>query len=369
MFKLVLTLSLFFIGANLVYSGDNYRIISQNGFISNLNLYKDISIDWIDLGESNYTSLGYKPDNKDEWLSVIRKVNLAYLPTLIDSLYSSIPGKNISYPLKKSGEPLPNKGLWIQFSNVNVYITNSYQCALRLTILFKDGKTRKDISQFTIITKSTFNMASFEKKLIENINYLAEFIINTLSAEDTNTLIIKDMWRNELYTIYEQSTPVNNFTNYKDIYVSWLDLGEDKFLKYDFNEDEQNEWVRLINEENLKSIPKHFKYFLPKNKIFTSTNKNGTLPTNGLIILFKDADFKQNSYHSRVDLHSLYVTIIFIDGPTGKALYQCRVSVPAFANIIGSNFARHFSAQLEFSVLDTIEMIAKIYNGELSLKN
>jgi len=141
--------------------------------------------------------------------------------------------------------------------------------------------------------------------------YIILYFISIIIISGCSYYKIKD--------ITKQNIDVNN---YDKIYVSWLDLGKDKWAIYRYSD--EKEWLDLIDAVNRSVVPSYFKEVFEDKTIITAPNSenNPPAPADCLII-----DFKNVNYNNSND--ELFVTIIINDGKTLSNLAKATVYINA----------------------------------------
>lgn len=116
---------------------------------------------------------------------------------------------------------------------------------------------------------------------------------------------------------------------YRDINVGWVDLGEESYKDFGYDENNKKDWKLLIDGLNLEKFPGYLKDYIPKKTIKTVKSASENPTSKGLVITFSDVVYlQQTSNVGRVfggvfaGSDKLKVTIHFIDGESGKEFYS-----------------------------------------------
>ena len=144
------------------YSSDSYGHFTKT-VNANLSNYKNITIGWIDLSEDDWEFWGY--GSKKLWAAVIKNFNEIFLKKCKEVMSSN----NITGVIKNNSEPTSGKGLYVQFSNIEV-VYNDY--SLLCAIHFIDIETQKEIAQTPLIRFHQSNYG-FERYLTGVLNLLS----------------------------------------------------------------------------------------------------------------------------------------------------------------------------------------------------
>lgn len=136
------------------------------------------------------------------------------------------------------------------------------------------------------------------------------------------------------YKSIKQTGQTGDLKQYKEISVGWLDLSEDRYKDYGYDESNKGDWKKLIDEQNLKYMPKYLKDFSPGKTIYTSTAKGVPPAARGLVIKFTDVRYNQQTHWAAkiafgrmAGSDTLDVTVHFIDGSSGKELSSNTISI------------------------------------------
>ncbi len=136
------------------------------------------------------------------------------------------------------------------------------------------------------------------------------------------------------YGIIKESKPSGDLNSYDIIHVGWLDLGEDRWKEYGYEDKDKNTWVTMINHMNRKALPDYLKEAIPDKKISVADSKNAALPKEGLVVKFTDVKYVQRTstaakvmFGSFAGSDTLDLTVHYIDGKTQKELYTVEASI------------------------------------------
>jgi hypothetical protein len=166
------------------------------------------------------------------------------------------------------------------------------------------------------------------------------------------------------YTSLRKSPMGGNLKAYPAIAVGWMDLGEQKYQTYGFTEKDKNEWFTLCSDMNLKSIPQYMKDAVSKKNIYTAKSKTEPLPNQGLIIIFTEVDYKQQTssaaqvfFGGMAGSDGLEATVHFIDGPSQRELYSETVAVTSKAGMGYSSWG--FGGRVNNAVYNLVQYVAE----------
>ncbi len=136
------------------------------------------------------------------------------------------------------------------------------------------------------------------------------------------------------YHVVSDSASAGDISSYDTINVGWIDLGENKWEQYGFEEKDKGNWLALIEQTNLQTMPEYMWQCMPKKKITVVMSKRHEPAGDGLVIKFSDVEYAQRtSTAARVMFgplggsDTMEVTIHYIDGKTSKELKSMRISV------------------------------------------
>ncbi len=134
------------------------------------------------------------------------------------------------------------------------------------------------------------------------------------------------------YGIIKESKPSGALNAYDLIHVGWLDLGEDRWNEYGFQE--KDTWITMINHMNRKALPDYLKEAIPNKKVSVADSKNAKLPKEGLVIKFTNVNYVQRTstaakvmFGSFAGSDTLDLTVHFINGKTQEELYTVETSI------------------------------------------
>ena len=130
---------------------------------------------------------------------------------------------------------------------------------------------------------------------------------------------------------------IETIRTYNDINIGWIDLNEERWKEFGYKS--KGQWIETINFMNQQNMPKHFKEWIPEGKrISFVSSKYAPSPKNGLMIKFSDVQYVCRTstvakimFQASAGSDTLDATIHFIDGQTGKEIYQTRTSVDSVA--------------------------------------
>jgi hypothetical protein len=136
------------------------------------------------------------------------------------------------------------------------------------------------------------------------------------------------------YKIISDSPSTGDIRSYDTINVGWIDLGENKWELYGFEEKDKGNWLTLIDQTNKQTMPEYMGQCMPNKKIAFVMSKRKEPAGDGLVIKFSDVEYAQRtSSAARVmfgDMggsDTMDVTIHYIDGKTSKELKSLRISI------------------------------------------
>lgn len=142
----------------------------------------------------------------------------------------------------------------------------------------------------------------------------------------------------QYYTVIKQTGPTADLKQYKEINVGWLDLGEDRYKDYGYDESDKGVWKQLVNDQNTKNMPQYLKDFISGKTIHTSKAKGVAPAASGLVVKFTDVRYNQQTSSvaqvfvgAMAGSDTLDVTVHFIDGRSGKELGSSALSIKSEA--------------------------------------
>ena len=125
------------------------------------------------------------------------------------------------------------------------------------------------------------------------------------------------------FSITKENTSSPNLSGYKNIYVGWLDLREDDWKIYGYAS--KNLWMTEIKRNNVNGLQMYLKEYLPGKKIIGATSKSDVFSGQGdLYLRFTFNKINQN-YNGWGRGDEFLVDVAFIDGKTGKELYNASI--------------------------------------------
>lgn len=134
------------------------------------------------------------------------------------------------------------------------------------------------------------------------------------------------------YGVLKEGKLTGDLKQYKVINVGWLDLNEEKWKEFGY--DNKEKWVTTINFMNQEYMPDYFKKILLGKKVTVVASKKDEPDKEGLVIKFSEVEYvPRTSTVAKVMFgiwagsDTLDVTIHFIDGETAKELYLVRASI------------------------------------------
>ena len=132
--------------------------------------------------------------------------------------------------------------------------------------------------------------------------------------------------------------PLDKLKQYQEINVGWVDLGEDNYKLYGYDESNKKEWKELLDGNNLENFPKFLKGYLPGKTINTAKSINETPAAKGLVITFSKAIYTQQTSSVAQSLFGIFagsdaldVAVRYTDGQTGVEIYSTMVNVTSRA--------------------------------------
>ena len=169
------------------------------------------------------------------------------------------------------------------------------------------------------------------------------------------------------YEIVKQTELGGDARSYQTVSVGWLDLGEEKWKDYGFEEKNKDDWKTLVLELNLKSLPEFLKRFLPQKTIFTAPSKSREPRKEGLLITFTEVNYAQRTssgaqiaFGSFAGSDTLDLTIHFTDAQTGNELGQVTVSLQSKAGTGYSSYG--FEGRVTNSVYNLARYLGEVLN-------
>lgn len=140
------------------------------------------------------------------------------------------------------------------------------------------------------------------------------------------------------YTTIKQTGQTGGLKQYKEINVGWLDLSEERYKDYGYDESTKGTWKQLVKDQNLKNMPQYLKNFIPGKTIHTSTGKGVPPTARGLVVKFTDVRYNQQTSSvgqvfigAMAGSDTLDVTVHFLDGRSGKELSSSTLSIKSEA--------------------------------------
>ena len=140
------------------------------------------------------------------------------------------------------------------------------------------------------------------------------------------------------YTTIKQTGPAADLKQYKEINVGWLDLSEERYKDYGYDESSKGIWKQLVYDQNLKNMPLYLKEFIPGKTIHTAKAKRVPPAARGLVVKFTNARYVQHTNSAAqifigpmAGSDTLDVTVHFIDGRSGKELNSSTISIKSEA--------------------------------------
>ena len=103
------------------------------------------------------------------------------------------------------------------------------------------------------------------------------------------------------------------FQNYKAIYVSWLDLGEQNYMAYGYPT--RGEWINEIKEQNINGLQKYTRDYMKGWEVTGAASKNAVPPKNPQLVVVKFSNVAFNQA-----LFSIRCGMEFHDGASGKLI-------------------------------------------------
>lgn len=142
------------------------------------------------------------------------------------------------------------------------------------------------------------------------------------------------------YTVVKQTAPSQELRSYKQVSVGWLDLGEERYKNYGYDEKNKNQWIGLVRDVNTNAMPRFLKELMPAKTVKTVKSKGELPPYQGLVVLFSDARYNQQTssaaqimFGRMAGSDTMDVTVRFIDGATKKEIYSSTINVSSAAGM------------------------------------
>ena len=166
------------------------------------------------------------------------------------------------------------------------------------------------------------------------------------------------------YSTVRETPLAGQLKGYRALNVGWLDLGEEKYRNYGYEEKDKGTWFALVADSNLKSLPQYLKENI-SGKTINVVRARGQLPPNdGLVIIFTDVNYNQQTssaaqvmFGSAAGSDTLDVTVHFIDGRSGRELYSATISLTSQAGMGYSSMG--FEGRVNNAVYNLARFIAE----------
>ena len=165
----------------------------------------------------------------------------------------------------------------------------------------------------------------------------------------------------------KESKVTGDLTSYDTINLGWIDLGEEKWREYGFDESNKVEWSNTIHHMNKVSLPDYLRNMIPDKKIHAAIDKTDSTTLNGLVIKFTDSLYVKRQgkgikpkFWSFGGFDSLDVTVHFIDGNTGKELYVTTITISSKPSVGYSGMV--FESRVNNCVYYLADFISKKVN-------
>lgn len=140
------------------------------------------------------------------------------------------------------------------------------------------------------------------------------------------------------YSIVKQTPPAPNLGQFSTISVGWLDLDENKWKDYGFEEKDKAKWADTVNDLNLNKFPGFLKQMLAGKKVLTVKSKVEEPQKEGLLVVFSEVNYAQRTstgaqimFGGFAGSDTLDLTVRFIEAATGKELHSVTVSLESKA--------------------------------------
>lgn len=166
------------------------------------------------------------------------------------------------------------------------------------------------------------------------------------------------------YTLINETPPAGDLRTYDTISVGWLDLGEEKYKDYGFEEKDKEKWEATVKDMNLNKLPEFLKEFIPGKTINTVASEAEAPKNEGLIIKFSDVKYNQRTstaakvmFGTFAGSDTLDLTVHFIDAQSAQELYSSTISVESKAGTGYSQWG--FEGRLTNSVYNLARYISE----------
>jgi hypothetical protein len=141
------------------------------------------------------------------------------------------------------------------------------------------------------------------------------------------------------YSIIKETPGANEVRKYNKIYMGWMDLNETKWQEFGYESKEK--WVAVIDDLNLKGIPKYLKGLMPEKTFIVAKSKNDHAYKDcDLIVKFVQVDYvpatssaAQVMFGYLAGSDYMDLSIEFIDGKTSKTIYTVNIRVESKGGI------------------------------------
>ena len=142
------------------------------------------------------------------------------------------------------------------------------------------------------------------------------------------------------YSTVKQTPLTGDLKSYRALNVGWLDLGEEKYKNYGYEEKDKATWFNTVSDANLKGLPQYLKEYI-SDRAINVVKAKGEMPTpDGLVILFTDVNYNQQTssaaqvmFGSAGGSDTLDVTVHFVDGRSGKEIYAASINITSKAGM------------------------------------
>ena len=137
-------------------------------------------------------------------------------------------------------------------------------------------------------------------------------------------------------SVTKENTESPRLKKYKIIYVGWLQLREDDWKNYGYGSKRQ--WINAIKKHNISGLQTYLKEQLTGRKIYGAKSQKDVYRGTGALYMKFSFD-KLDATDNLSSIDTLYVTAVFIDGKTKKAVYKA-----SFAASSESPFPRNLKS-------------------------
>ena len=146
------------------------------------------------------------------------------------------------------------------------------------------------------------------------------------------------------FSVVKENPSSPKLSEYKSIYIGWLDLNEDNWKTYGYTS--KNIWVSEVKKHNVNGLQEYFKADNPGKTIYGASSKTETYSGKGDLVL-KLKLIKLGDALGWAKDDYLSVDVEFVDGKSGKSLYMASITMSSFAPFPRNWKANSFEGRLD----------------------